>query len=321
MTDPLTIQQGQLISSSISASCHLHWPTHSAYLLEQVAKSLKSTALHYTWHFSARVASLSIAQVNSYCSTLAGQLVRGDAVLTAEHACQASSQAWIAQITARHKALNNIGAFARASKQALKPNTPPAPARFQEVDEQKPNSPVQGSAREARPFSVPQGRAQSARENATATASQQHPSSKGQSAAARTPPSGRTHAASSVADDTCEPRGKLLWRLVGQASSVSWEDQAAATKAARGVSRPTVCNAVDTASQLDAQSATDCNRQVDSRACVPVLRTLGSLSHWGDLQQDLVARIAACVKRGVCVQAMVHTCRYTSYIACFLNSS
>lgn len=246
---------------------------------------------------SARLASqVGIAtQVNSFCSTLAGQLVRGDAVLSAKHASQASLEAWIKQITTRHSLLNNVAASA-----GLSPSRSPPLAYAEQTHEEAQKRPLppakQGSHRS--------DRAQGSLEKAAPISVLQQSDSQDLRAAKK---GNRDHVATAVPDDTCEPRFKLLWRLVGQASSVSWEYQASTAKIANSTINPAKATAVDAPAALD-DTQNSAVRQAEVNNGGPPLDAEGR-SQWGDLQQELIAKIAASVKAAAGVEAMVHTCR------------
>ena len=118
------------------------------------------------------------------------------------------------------------------------------------------------------------------------------------------------HLASAASDDCCEPRAKLMWTIVGKATSTSWKEATPSSSAATAL-------LTHTNRQLPASSQSKCvaggaeSAAASSQSAEERSEPKFGCS-WADLQPEMVVTIASRAGTAAAAQAMVSTCRHCS---------
>ena len=281
--------------------------------------------------------------MNALCTFSSGQLIRGDAILTTVLQSPAQAQSWVDSLTMKSFALNApTGAWLRSDSLAGENVSASA------LDNQKHSTqPELACSSDAESERAPPPDAQASpsllglAEHAKSSGDAQQPTT-GRATAARQ----QGHAA--TAEDSSEPRTRLLWSIVGQASSVDWRDR----PAGRGTPP------CESSLQANLQLLREANPQGQTAARCPPSRSLlpafpcrdaaacqgepstvrmeenellaknadeakhgncdlnprdsrDEMSNhmWADLQPELLALIARKCRTGAPLQSMVSTCR------------
>ena len=186
--------------------------------------------------------------MNALCSFLSGQLIRGDAILTASLTSPGQAQSWVNSIMSKSQNLNaseekHSSLMPRDSSTQdatvldaarVKDGTDPA-ANLEPLQEEYTES-LAACARDDSASDIPELSSQAASEAPPALERKQIEYTHRQREAPR--PARAPHAASAVPDGDYEPRTRLLWSIVSQASSVKWDRGAPGAAAASRLAAP-----------------------------------------------------------------------------------
>lgn len=123
------------------------------------------------------------------------------------------------------------------------------------------------------------------------------------------------HPASSVPQDDCEPRSQLMWRIVGEMSSVQWKDAHAAGRTHKQLDPNSTSKPGDAARTSDASGSTivplgESESAHSSPAEEAAAAAVVPFNPWGDLWPEMLVKIAAKAGAAQTVQAMVSVCWY-----------
>ena len=292
-------------------------------------------------------------QVNALCSFLSGQLIRGDAILTASLSSPGQAQGWINSIVSKSQVLNASEDRLRSAKSRAVGKQDTAlfnPAQLKD-------SPYPDSTLQPSPGSLPAlvrvneddtVTHQAAADPATSTSNpvsedisipekRRAPQGSRQNDASRPR---APHIAHAVPDGDYEPRTRLLWSIVSQASSVNWNNRPAAvpqaseaielpgipTSSAMTTEKGSLTELPEAESELppvperpddlEAELSTqDSNQGVSRLGCVSkcddgsILKYDVQSSDWAELQPELLGCIGNKFRSSGPLQVMASTCR------------
>lgn len=280
--------------------------------------------------------------MNALCSFLSGQLIRGDAILTASLTSPGQAQSWVNSIMSKSQNLN-ASEEKHSSLMPRDSSTQNATvfdaARVRDGTDPAANlEPLQGEyaeslaacARDDSASDVTDLSSQTASEAPSALERKQTEYTNCEREAPR--PARAPHAASAVPDGDYEPRTRLLWSIVSQASSVKWDRKAPEAAATSNLAAESelseeqleklpqeTLGLVPLAEEISGMQIDETHQDTESGLQNQSLRdekgSRGleySTQHkcdWADLQPELLGCIGKTFRSAGSLQQMASTCR------------